>query len=75
VCRNLTYSKWNRGRTSPSNIEMRHPKRIWSEKVMIANDVYGHGEPLFVCKVVDPEIVNQPEQFVQPQQDIQRVTT
>jgi hypothetical protein len=42
---------------------------------MMVNDVYGQGELLFVRKVVDPEIVDQLEQFVQTQPDIQRVTT
>ncbi len=65
VRRNLTYTDWSRGGRSPSNIEMRHIELIRSEKVMMANDVYGHGALIFVRKVADPQIVNQLEQFVQ----------
>jgi hypothetical protein len=74
VRRNLTYTDWGRGEFSPSNIEMRHIELIRSEKVMMANDIYGHGELIFVRKVADPEIVNQLEQFLQAQQEIQRLT-
>jgi len=74
VRRNLTYTDWSRGGSSPANVEMRHIERIRSEKVMMVNDVYGQGELLFVRKVVDPEIVDQLEQFVQTQPDIQGLT-
>jgi Core-2/I-Branching enzyme len=69
--RNLTYTDWSRGEPSPSNIEMRHIELIRSEKVMTANDIYGHGELIFVRKVADPEIGNQLEQFRQAQQEAQ----
>jgi hypothetical protein len=73
VRRNLTYTDWGRGGHSPSNIEMRHIELIRSEKVMMANDIYGQGELIFVRKVADPEIVDQLQQFVQAQQEIQRL--
>ncbi len=62
VRRNLTFTDWSRGGDSPSNIEMRHIERIRSENVMMADDMYGRGELVFVRKVSDPEIVNQLEQ-------------
>jgi hypothetical protein len=67
VRRNLTYTDWSRGGPSPSNIEMRHIELIRSQKMMMKNDIYGHGELIFVRKVVDPEIVNQLEKFLQAQ--------
>jgi Core-2/I-Branching enzyme len=73
VRRNLTYTDWDRGGNSPSNIEMRHIELIRSEKVMMANDIYGHGELIFIRKVADPEIVDQLEHFLQAQQEIQRL--
>jgi Core-2/I-Branching enzyme len=72
VRRNLTYTDWSRGGPSPSNIEMRHIELIRSKKAMMANDVYGQHELIFVRKVADPEIANQLEQLVQAQQEIQR---
>lgn len=67
VRRNLTYTDWSRGGPSPSDIEMRHIELIRSQKVMIKNDIYGHGELVFVRKVADPEIVNQLKNFLQAQ--------
>ena len=67
VLRNLTYTDWSRGGSSPAHIEMRHIEWIRSEKVLTADDVYGQGELLFVRKVIDPEIAEQLEQFVQTQ--------
>jgi Core-2/I-Branching enzyme len=74
VRRNLTYTDWSRGEPNPSNIEMRHIERIRSEKVLMADDVYGQGELFFVRKVIDPEVVDQLEQFIQAQPDVERVT-
>jgi len=74
VRRNLTYTDWSLGGPHPSNIEMRHVERIRSEKVLTANDVYGQGELLFVRKVIDPQVTDQLERFVQTHSDSERVT-
>lgn len=73
-CRNLTYTDWSLGGPQPSNIEMRHVDRIRSESVLTADDFYGQGERFFVRKVRDAEVVNQLEQFLQTQQDNERLT-
>src|SRR5258707_1643188 len=73
--RNLTYTEWSHGDDPhPSNIEMRHVELIRSEKVLRVNDVYGQGELLFVRKVIDPQVTDQLEHFVQTHSDIERVT-
>jgi hypothetical protein len=74
VRRNLTYTDWSLGGPHPSNIEMRHVERIRSEKVLTASDVYGQGELFFVRKVLDPQVIDQLEHFVQTHSDIERVT-
>jgi Core-2/I-Branching enzyme len=70
VRRNLTYTDWSLGGPHPSNIEMRHVGRIRSEKILMADDVYGQGELFFVRKIRDPEVVDHLEQFLQTQPEI-----
>jgi hypothetical protein len=51
VVRNVTYTDWRKGGSSPAEIDAGHLTIFESTREVMAHDAYGHGEVLFARKL------------------------
>ena len=53
IKRNLTFTDWSGGASSPAHISERHVELFQSNSGLILNDKYGTGEAVFARKFSD----------------------